>query len=140
MNELLRQCNLVKVSDVSAAATTALNSASVDMTGYDGAIFFTSFGTAADGNKINAATGATTAAFVDLEGSSASSTAATEDFFISVHKPRKQFLRCEILRPTSSTVENIWCLQYKASKQPVTINSSGTIIGTYLVGASTGTA
>lgn len=140
MNELLRQCDLVKISDVSAAATTALNSASIDMTGFDGVVLFTSFGTAADGNKITAGTGATTSAFVDLEGSTASSTAATEDFFISVHKPQKRFVRLQCLRPTSSTIENMWAFKYKASKQPVTINSSGTIIGTYLVGASTGTA
>lgn len=138
--DLLKQLKLTKVSDAVASATGAVNSASVDMSNSEGVIFLTSFGTAADGNWMNAATGASTTAFVDLEGTKVSSTAATEDFGLDIHKPRKRYLRAELNRGTASTVDNIWALQYGVRSAPVTNTSSGTLVVETHISPTTGTA
>lgn len=132
---------ITKVADHSTAATSAVNSTGVDMCGYEGVIFLTSFGTAAANNTLNAAQGADNSSdWEDLEGTSVASGTSDEDVWIDVYRPTDRYVRCEAARGTSSTLESIWAIQYGARKAPVDNTTSGTITGELHASPSEGTA
>lgn len=132
---------ITKVADHSTAATSAVNSTGVDMSGYEGVIFITSFGTAAANNTINAAQGADNSTdWEDLTGTSVTSGTSDEDVWIDVYRPTDRYVRCEAARGTSSTLESIWAIQYGARKAPVDNTTSGTITGELHASPSEGTA
>ncbi len=137
---LSSNCLLTKVQDITTAGTSAVNSDSVDMLGYEGAWFFLSYGTAAADNTLNAAQSADDSAFADLLGSMVTPDATTEDLWIDVYKPTDRYVRCELVRGTSTTVGDIWCIQYKSRKAVVDNNTTGTIEGELNVGGVEGTA
>ena len=138
--QLSNQAKIIKVSDPTADGTTAVNSAGVDMSGYDGVLFLTSFGTAAANNTVNAAQGSDNSTFVDLEGTSVSTGTSDEDVWLDIHKPTDRYVRLEAARGTSSTLGDIWAIQYGARKQPVDNTTSGTIAGELHVSPDEGTA
>ena len=132
---------ITKVSDYAGAATSAINSASVDMSGYTGVLFIGSFGTAAANNTMNAAQGADDSAdWVDLEGTSVSSGTSDEDVWIDVFRPTDRYVRAEVARGTSTTMETIWAIQYGPRKAPVDNTTSGTITGELHASPAEGTA
>ena len=132
---------ITKVKDHSAADTTAVNSDGVDMAGYEGVLFVTSFGTANANNTVNAAQGLTSGGtYDDLLGTSVASGTSDEDVWIDVYRPIDRFVRLEAARGTSSTLESIWAIQYGGRKQPVDNTTSGTIIGEAHVSVAEGTA
>lgn len=127
---LSSRVKITKVADHSTAATSAVESTGVDMAGYEGVLFVTSFGTAAANNTIKAAQGADNSAdWEDLTGTSVASGTSDEDVWVDVFRPRDRYVRVEIARGTSSTLESIWAIQYGARTAPVDNTTSGTIIG-----------
>jgi hypothetical protein len=125
---------ITKVQDHTTAGTSTVNSDALDMTGYDGVLFFTSFGTANANNTVNLAVSATSGgSYSDLTGTSVSSGASDEDVWIDatggVADATKPFIRLTALRGTSSTLESIWAIQYKARALPIVNVLTGTIIG-----------
>ena len=121
---------ITKVADHSSAATSAVNSTYVDMAGYEGVIFMTSFGTANADNTINAAQCDTSGGiYADLEDTSVTSGTSDEDVWIDVYRPSDRYVRCEAVRTESSTLESIWAIQYGARKKAVDNTTSGTITG-----------
>jgi hypothetical protein len=140
MRNLSNGVKITKVSDPSTAATTAVNSASVDMTGFEGVLFLTSFGTAAAGNLVNAAQSSDDSSFADLEGTSVSSGTSDEDVWLDIYRPSERYVRLEAARGTSSTLGDIWALQYGPRSEPVDNAASGTIAGELHVSPDEGTA
>lgn len=134
------QIKITKVADHTAAGTTAVNSASVDMANYEGVLFVTSFGTAATDNSVNAAQSSDDSSFSDLEGTKTGATASDEDVWLDIYRPGDRYVRLEAVRTTSSTLESIYAIQYGAKKLPVSNILSGTIIGEAHVSPSEGTA
>jgi hypothetical protein len=139
------QTKLVKVQDHTTAGTSAVNSDGVDMTGYDGVLFLTSFGTANDNNTVNGAQSdddGSTDTYDDLEGSKVTSgtSPSNEDVWLDVFRPTKQYVRLEAARGTSSTLESIWAILYRGRSEPITNITSGTITGKALVSPTEGTA
>jgi hypothetical protein len=134
---------LTKVADHSAAATDPIESAIVDLAGFTGVVFFTSFGTAAANNyltvqqdDLNAAGG-----MADLLGSKVASGTSDEDVICEVAQPTKRYVRAYVVRGTSSTCESIWCLRYGAATPQLTANSvTGTQIAELHVTPIEGTA
>ncbi len=121
---------ITKVADHTAAGTDAVTSTAVDMKGYGGVLFLTSFGTAAANNTLLASQDtASDGSFTDLEGTSVSSGTSDEDVWIDVYRPTKRYVRVEAARGTSSTLESIWALQYGGQRFPVDNTTSGTIVG-----------
>jgi hypothetical protein len=125
---------ITKVKDHSTAATSAVDSDAVDMTGYDGVVFITSFGTANANNTANLAVSATSGgSYDDLLGTSVASGTSDEDVWLDmqggVADSTKPWVRLEVARGTSSTLESIWAIQYKARALPISNVVSGTIIG-----------
>jgi len=115
---LLKNSKITKVKAYQAGATSAVDSDEVDMSGWDGVLFLASIGTPATNNSMKAqqdtATGMSTAA--DLEGTSVASTSAKTDLALDIYRPRERFVRVEITRTTSTTVEAIWAIQYRGRK------------------------
>lgn len=141
MSQLSNHVKLTKVADHTAAGTTAVNSTGIDMAGYEGVLFITSFGTAATDNTVNAAQGDTLGGtYDDLAATSVASGTSDEDVWVDVYRPRDRFVRLEAARGTSSTLESIWAIQYGARKQPQDNTISGTIIGEAHVSPAEGTA
>lgn len=133
---------ITKVADHSTANTTDVTATEVDMAGYEGVLFLSSFGTAAANNTMKAqqdtVTGMGSAA--DLLGTSVASGTSDEDVWIDVFRPRERFVRVVGLRGTSTTMESIWAIQYGGRKQPVDNTTTGTIAGEAHVSPAEGTA
>lgn len=116
---------VTKIADHTTAGTTAVTSAEIDMLGYDGVMFLTSFGTAAANNLVtlhdSLATGEE-AATVALKASGTSD----EDVVLDVLHP-KRFCKLVASRGTSSTLESIWAIQYRGRARAVANAVSGTL-------------
>ncbi len=139
---LSERVKLTKVQDHVTASTTEVDSTSVDMAGYDGVMFLTSFGTATAGTFIKAAQSTESAAsFSDLVGTKVGVAASDEDQWVDVKRPIERYVRCTAVRAgVSTTLESIWALQYGARDVPVDNTTAGTIHGEQHVSPSTGTA
>lgn len=123
---------LIKVADHSTANMTAVNSTGVDVSGYEGVLFITSFGTAAANNTVNLAQSDDDGSaddYTDLTGTSVASGTSDEDVWLDVHRPTKRYVRLEAARGTSTTLESVWAILYGARSQPVDNTTSGTITG-----------
>lgn len=135
---------LTKVADHTTAGTTDVESAILDMSGYEGVMFFTSFGTAAADNllKVQQDDANASGGMADLLGSGVVSGASpsNEDVWADVYRPTKRYVRCVAVVDTSSTVESIWALQYGPRETPVDNTTSGTITGESSASPAEGTA
>jgi hypothetical protein len=89
----------------------------IDMAGFQGVTFFTSFGTANATNSIKVQGNATnsTDGMADLLGTSVASGASDEDVAIEIHKPVFRYLRVVATRGASSTLESVWAHLYGGS-------------------------
>ena len=137
---LSSNCKFTKVQDHTTAGTGAVNSDSVDMSGYEGVLFITSFGTAATDNTIEGAQSANDSNWNDLIGSQVVPGASDEDVWLDIYKPIDRYMRCEIARGTSTTCESIWAIQYGARKGAVDNTTTGTIAGEQHSGLAEGAA
>ncbi|HRX84794.1 MAG TPA: hypothetical protein P5572_07230 [Phycisphaerae bacterium] len=120
MNGFLSENTLTTlVKSYQSANTTAVNSDGVDMQGYDGVLFVVALGTAAANNTVNAAQGADNSAdWTDLEGTSVAS-GSNKLVLLDVGKPTDRYIRCEVARGTSTTVDAIIAIRYRARTLPV---------------------
>lgn len=134
------QIKIIKVQDHTGAGTTAINTDGVDLTGYEGVLFLTSFGTAAANNTIEAAHSTDNSTFADLTGTNVVPGASDEDVWVDVWNPPSRYARAEIARGTSSTCESIWAFLYGAKAIPVDNTTTGTIAGEAHVAPVEGTA
>lgn len=133
---------LVKVADHSAAATTDVTSSIVDTAGYQGVVFFTSFGTANATNtiKVQQNTANQTTGMSDLEGTSVTSGSSDEDVIVEVHKPVERYLQVVAARGSSSTLESVWACLYNGDASVATNTVSGTQKAELHVSPAEGTA
>lgn len=141
---LMTGAKLTKLADHTTAGTTDVESAILDMSGYEGVVFFTSFGTAAADNsiKVQQNTANSTSGMADLTGTSVVSGASpsNEDVWVEVYRPQERYVRAYVTVDTSSTVESVWALQYGARNQAVDNTTSGTIEGEIHASPAEGTA
>jgi len=137
---LSENCKITKVADPTAASTDDVESASVDMDGWDGVLFLTSLGTPAADNTAHAEQSADDSTFNDLEDSEITlGGASDEDLFIDIQRPSDRYVRMVVTPTTESTVGDIWAIQYRGSQVPVDNTTAGTIAGVALVSPAEGT-
>jgi hypothetical protein len=122
---LSSDCKLTKLTDHSAANTTTITSAEVDMAGFSGVVFFSSYGTAAANNVATVTASDTSAAEADTTTTCTSGT-SDEDVIIDVFEPTYRYLKVAFARGTSSTLESIWALQYGARSKAQSSDLAGT--------------
>ncbi len=144
MNGLLSEnVKITKVSDPTSAGTGDVTSASVNMANYDGVLFLTSYGTAAADNLFHAQQSSDDGGsdtFTDIAGSEIDlSGASDEDQWLDIFRPEEQYVRVVAQRGTSSTLGDIWAVQYKGRDVPISNLISGTIYGKQLINPVAGT-
>jgi hypothetical protein len=140
---LSEKVKLVKIKDHSAAATSAVTSDAIDMTGYRGCLVITSFGTAAADNTMKLQQSSDDGSaddYSDLEGTSVASGTSDEDVWLDIYNPGKRYIKAVVARGTSSTLESMWALLYDPYTLPVDNTTSGTITGEGHVNPAEGTA
>lgn len=133
---------LQKVKDHSAAATTEIQSDIVDTAGYQGVVFFTSFGTANATNTMKVQQSATNATndMTDLAGTSVTSGTSDEDVIAEVYRPTKRYVRAVITRGASTTCESIWAALYGKGGVQSDNSVSGTQVAEITPSPAEGTA
>jgi hypothetical protein len=110
----------ITVDAPTVAGTSEVDSTPVDMTGYDGVCWIVRVGTPAANNIVKAQEDLTTGmgTVQDLAGSGTIS-GANNNVVIDIERPLKKAVRCAVLRGTSTTVDSITTIQYKARSLPI---------------------
>ncbi len=145
VQNLNRDIKVTRIANASAAGTSAVNSASINMAGFDSVMFITEFGAITSGGvqSVNIATSSNNSDWNDLLATSI--TVADDDGDkITVHdivKPLEQYLRVEVAKATqNSVVEGILAIQYNARKKPADDDSSTVVDSETHVSPIEGTA
>ncbi len=127
VGHLLEEVKITKLNDATAAGTSAINSAVVDMAGFDGVVFLTNTGTVlATGTatvKVQQDTAAGMGAAADLLGTSQAfvDTDDNKSVAVDIKRPLERYLRLVITRAVANSDWGpIWALQYRTRKLPVT--------------------
>ena len=137
MNQLSRNVYCAKAFEPVAAGTTAVNSVEFDTEGYDGIMGFavvTPATSAAAFGIVAYSAASTTATFIAIDGSSATSVGAVTGSYTrviasDVYKPVDRIVRFQVTRSGSNSVlEGGHVLMYGAMKTPVTWSTSTTSI------------
>lgn len=113
MSEQLEpKIKITKIKDAQAAGTSAVTSNEIDQKGFDGFIAMTAFGTAAAGNTAKLqSTDTTGSGYADVAGSGCGD-ASNPNVVIACHKPVNRFHEIVCARGTSSTMGDMWLIQY----------------------------
>ena len=142
---LSKNSKITVVANASAAGTSAIDSSSVDMTGFDGVLFICTFGAiVSDGvQSVNAAQSADDSTFADLEGTSVTVADTDDDkaVWVDIYRPGDRYVRLEVAKATqNSTIEGILAIQYQGTGLPTTHDSSTVLGGELHVTPDEGTA
>lgn len=140
-NFLNRQ-KIVKIKDHSAASTADVTSDIIDTAGYEGVVFFTSFGTANATNtiKVQQNSANQTTGMADVLGTSVASGASDEDVIVEIHQPTARYMQVVGARGASSTLESVWAILYNGTPGLAANSLSGTQIAEQHASPIAGTA
>lgn len=135
---------ITKVAAASSAGTSTINGTTVDMTGFEGVLFVTTIGTANAGNIFKAQIGekADGSDAADLKGSAVVAEGSGSVVWLDIYRadPSQKYIRPVVVRGASTTVGEIYAIQYESRKQVGGNNIENTIIGKLLVNPYEGTA
>ena len=144
MHELSKNIKLILAKAAQTAATSEVTSDVIDMQGFEGVLFVTRFGTAADGNFIKVQQGneSNLSDAADLKGTKVVSGAdpSNEVCAVDIYKPTKRYVRLHATRGASSTLGDVYAIQYQARKMPPVSALSGTLVIETHVSPEEGTA
>jgi hypothetical protein len=119
--ELLSQ---IKIDEVAAAATSAgtdVNGTTVDLSGYEGVIFYCSIATANAGNFLKAQEGDTSSPTADIAASKVVATVNGQVVALQIHKPLKRYVRAVVVRAGANTATGqVYALLYGSKELPDT--------------------
>lgn len=144
IGNLSANVKITKVKAATAAGTTDINSDSVDMQGFDGVLFFTTFGviTASAVTSIQADQSSDDSSFNALLGTKVV-VAADDDnqtFFLDIVRPGKRYLRLTVDRATqNAVVGEIYAIQYRARSKGITQNVTDKVTGELHISPAEGT-
>ena len=142
--QLSNEVKVTRCTTQQEAGTADQSGSSIDMQGYDGVMFITTFGTANDGNYIKAqqdendATGFGDAE--DLAGTKTVSTGANNTVVLDVYRPLKRYIRAVGVITASSTIGPIFALQYKGRAKPEANETDDVIASKTVISPDAGTA
>ncbi len=122
---LTENCKFTLALAYSSSAGTALDSASVDMAGFESVCFFGEMITANASNFCNLATSSNDSSFNDLLGTKVTPGSSGDAALITIVKPLERYIRMEVDRGgTNTAFGTIWAVQWGARKVPVTHGST----------------
>lgn len=129
-NYLSEEAKITTVAPV-ATGTTTIDGAALDMAGYDGALFIVRLGSPATNNNIRIRQCDTTGGtYADLAGTLVGNHATENPLIVDVKRPLEQFLKYQVTRGTTSTIDIVTIIQYRSRSRP-TSQPSGTQIEKY---------
>lgn len=141
MMNLSKQVEIKSAAATTAAGTSEVDGATIDMEGYEGVLFIAKFGTAASGNTLQAQQGAASnlSDAADLEGTLVTVGASDELVYLDLVRPQERYVRIQAQRGTSSTLDWVVAIKYGARKLPVDNDTAGTIAGEVSISPAEGT-
>lgn len=142
MGNLMRDVKLTKVAAGAVSAGTDVTSDILDMSGYDGVVFFATIATVNAGNyiKVQQDTDAAGGTMADLTGTKVVGTTNANTVCVDVYRPQERYVRAIIIRGGTNTVTgDIYALQYRNTRGPLSAQGA-TIDIEYHVSPAEGTA
>lgn len=138
---LVESVKIDQVKAYTATGTTAINSSEVDMEGYDGVLFVAVMGSTATDISMKAQQDVVTGmgGAADLAGSSKALDGTAKIILLDIFRPLERFVRAVVTRTTTTTIEQILAIRYKARNPPVS-NASTAQLVKQLVSPEEGTA
>lgn len=137
--------NHVKIEQAAAttgAGTSEIDGATIDTAGYEGVLFIAKFGTAAADNTIQAQQGAASnlSDAADLAGTLVSLGGSSDEIvWLDLYRPQERYVRIQVERGTSTTLDWAVAIKYGARNTPVDNTTVGTIAGELSVSPAEGT-
>ena len=132
LQSILKDCQIIRVINATAAGAADVNSSVVDTQGFDGVCFVAAIGAlvatqvtslkAQHGDAANLAdaadiTGAATAAMADGD--------SNKMLVCDVRRPTKRYVRCVLKRATANaTIDGVVAILYRAAKLPAALDAS----------------
>lgn len=118
-----KNTKVTKVIAAAAAGTGTTNGTELDMAGFDGVLFVGgAMGTANAGNYLkcqqDTATGMGSAA--DLEGTKITPSTNAYAVKVDLYRPLERYVRIVAVRGASSTLGDVYAIQYQGRKPPYT--------------------
>ena len=132
----------VKVTTVApvATGTTTITGSALDMAGFDGALFIVRLGSPATNNNLRVQQCDTTGgSYADLASSKVGDHATNTPLIVDVYRPLEQFLKYQVTRGTTTTIDSVVIIQYKGKGARPFSQPSGTA-STQLYHPAEGTA
>lgn len=125
------------------AGTSDLTTASVDLSGYEWAVFFTRLGTAAANNLMHAEASSDDGVadgWSDLTGTATPLAGASDEILaLEIVQPEKRYARVVIARGTSSTGGDVYCIRGAGRRLPIDNVVAGTLAGSIVQSPIEGT-
>jgi hypothetical protein len=119
-NFLSEECKITTVAPV-ATGTTTITGSAIDMAGYDGALFIVRLGSPATNNNLRVSQCDTTGgSYADIVGTKVGDHATDNPLIVDIKRPNEQFLKYVVTRGTTSTIDIVTIIQYKAKNRSVT--------------------
>jgi hypothetical protein len=122
------ECKVSTFAAVATGTSTITQTTGLDMAGFDGALFLVRLGSPATDNNIRILQCDTVGgSYAEIAGTLVGNHATDNPLICDVLQPREQFLKYEVTRGTTTTIDSIVVVQYRARTRPVT-QASGTQI------------
>jgi hypothetical protein len=133
---------ITRVIGPTVTGTTTIAGTTLDMAGYDGVLFIGSIVTAAAGNKLKVSEGDASNGSdkTDLASSGNASDGTSTQFVNDVLRPAKRYITPQVVRGTTTVIDSVWAIQYKARSQPVVNALANTLTLVKQLTPSEGTA
>jgi len=119
--------------------TSAIDSAAVDMAGWDGVICICKVGSIATNNNLRARQDdATGGSYADIAGSKVGDSASATPFVLEIKRPQKRFIKFRVTRGTTTTIDTLVVIKYRGRTGNVTQPTNTSVVR--LVSPAEGTA
>ncbi len=123
---LLHDVKVTTFAPTATGTTTITQSTGIDMAGFEGALLIVRLGSPATNNNIRVKQCDTVGGtYADLTGSLVGNNATDNPLIVDIYRPQEQFLKYEVTRGTTTTIDTILWVQYGAGVRPTT-QPSGT--------------
>jgi len=119
---LSRQTKVTKVIAAQTAGTATNNGTTLDMQGFEGVMFVGgAMGTANAGNyfHVESGTDSTPSDAADLEDTKVTPGDDDDAICLDVYRPQERYVRIVAIRGASSTLGDVYAIQYGARDEPV---------------------
>ena len=140
MSSTAHDLKITTHAPTATGTSTITQTTGLDMAGFEGAILVVRLGSPATNNNIRVKQCDTVGgSYADLTGTLVGNNATDNPLIVDIRRPKEQFLKYEITRGTTTTIDSAIWIQYGASNRPVE-QPSGTQIEHFTTGPAEGTA